>query len=145
MVNFYIDLCHECRVKNHHEHDKFWIWCPYSIIVTPLRPEKIGYKEGDLLVREWEIFNNSSQELTDIELTSISGDTCSKLYSARKYAYSFPDFIIKPKSYGKLILKDKIFQSIPGIYKCEMKMSTSSRFSDFGPIFKYELVILNNY
>ena len=113
------------------------------MFVTPLVPEKISYREGDLLIRVWEIFNNSTQEIKNLELMSISGDTCSKFYLARKYYFSFPEFVLLPKSSAVLTLKEKIFQTIPGIYKCQLRMSTVSRISPFGPLLTYELAIVN--
>ena len=107
-------------------------------------PAHIGYKENETLVREWDIFNNSTQEIRGLELTSIAGDTCSKEYLARNYYYHFPEFLLMPKSSGVITLKDKIFQSIPGVYKCELKMSTTERISAFGHSLTYELAIINS-
>jgi Zinc finger, ZZ type len=143
--NYYLDLCHVCKIRNGHPHNDYWIWSPYKVVVTPLIPQKIGYNEGEILIREWEIFNESNQPITHLELTSVSGDTCSKLYTARAYHYSFKEFFCGPKSSAIITLKDKIFQSIPGIYKCEMAMTTNQRISQFYPILKYELAILNNF
>lgn len=73
----YLDLCHNCKFESEHPHTQFYMWCPYSVVVTPKVPGKIGYFEDDILIREWEIFNFSTQEIRNVELTSISGDTCS--------------------------------------------------------------------
>ena len=120
------------------------MWVPYSVFVTARVPAQIGYKENETLVREWDIFNNSTQEIRGLQLSSVAGDTCSKEYAARNYYYNFPEFLLMPKARGVVTLRDKVFQSIPGVYKCEMKMSTAERLSMFGPGLTYELAIINS-
>lgn len=141
--NFYKDMCHNCMVnKGHILGHNYYTWCHFSVTVTPQVPERIGYRNDDILVRSWEIFNNSTQEINGLELTCISGDTCSKVYLAKKYNFYYSDVIIWPKTGRIITIKERIFQPIKGIHKCQLRMSTLERCSTFGPILMYELYIL---
>jgi hypothetical protein len=72
----YPDLCHKCKVKTGHGDHPLELFSPFSIIVTPLKPERIAYRDGETLIRQWEVFNNSTQEIREILLNCISGDLC---------------------------------------------------------------------
>lgn len=119
---------------------------PYSIQVVPLKPEKICYKNGDVLIRQWEIYNDSCDKISDMMLVCIGGDSCSIVYLVKNYKIDFAGVTILPLSYGIVTIKDTVFQPIPGVYSAEFQLCTLSRISIFGPIFSYTLAVVpNNY
>lgn len=142
--NFYSDFCHKCKISANHPPHPFSVFSPYCIQVVPIKPEKICYKNGETLIRQWEIFNNSCDKITDMMLVCNGGDSCSNFYAVKTYKIEFPGVTILPLSYGVVTLKDFVFQPIPGVYTAEFQLCTLSRVSIFGPSFSYTLAVVPN-
>ena len=115
---------------------------PYSIQVVPFKPEKIYYKNGEVLIRQWEIYNDSIDKISDMMLCCIGGDSCSTVYLVKNYKIDIAGVTILPLSYGIVTIKDTVFQPIPGVYSAEFQLCTLSRISVFGPVFSYTLAVV---
>jgi hypothetical protein len=63
-------------VNKEHPHD-FHVLVPFDVHVVPVKPDRISYKNGDNFIRQWEIFNNSTQTIDSILMEVIGGDACS--------------------------------------------------------------------
>lgn len=123
---------------------EYYIWVPFQVTVTHLKPAKSVYRLGEDFERSWKVTNNGLDIITNIVMICTEGDPCSNLYTVRIMQKKFNQLILEPGCSAVVTIQDKIQQKQAGEYSSCWRLGTTDRVSFFGTQLRYNLIVINN-